>query len=394
MPVSVPNQDPNARAATAAQLKYGASQDAVNRAIAALAGTRAADEASINQYGTGGRQAINQTFDQLLQNLTTNRQLTQSGLATQVDQVGQGYREANQIADAARQQAIDRLGKMYGNNNAYAAVQLGDVASPIERLAAQVIGENAQSDATATGNLRTWAAQQDAFARMAESGAERDRSNRLSGFESELLRALSGAKYQATEKEFDLQGNLLDLISERGSYQNDKASEYADQLFGQMIQAGQLNLAEAEAASAAAARSSANSLDREKFEWSKSQAGQEQDNEDYWRALEFDLKSRGLSNEEARDMRDYLYQENQNAMDRKWQTAQYLSAASNAAIEGGGDATSATDAAMAQLRALGILPKERVQVKTPGMSAGIQGSTSTAKPKSNSRPGFFSGILG
>lgn len=332
MPITVNAGDPNARAANATQLKYGAQQSQIERALAALAGTRAADEAALNQYGTGGRNAINQTFEQLFGNLETNRQLVGAQLGIQADAVGAGYREANQIAEAARAQAADRLNKLFGNNKAYGAVAgaLGEAMSPIEQLAAQVVGENARSDATFTGNLRNFAAQQDALMRAGISGAQRDKSNRLAGFESELLRAVAAAKAAATEEEFNLHGNLLDTITERGSYQNEAAMQFFDQLFGQQLQAAQFNLSEQEAASQAAHRAA--SLEQSAREmalreraqgFEESQAGKD----DIWKALEYDLRREGMSMEEARDARNFLQEQDRMQRGEKLTAMEFLNSA-------------------------------------------------------------------
>ena len=159
MAIEVFGGDPNARAKVAADVKYGAQQSAVERAIAALAGQRQADEAGINKYGELGRTAIGQTFDQLVGNLETNRQMVNRDLGIQVDSVGQGFRDANSIAEAARQRALDNLAKTYGGNQAYSTTDIAKYQDPIETLAAQVMGENARNDATYTGNLKNWAAQ-------------------------------------------------------------------------------------------------------------------------------------------------------------------------------------------------------------------------------------------
>jgi hypothetical protein len=387
MPITVSAQDPAARAATAAELKYGAQQSAIQRAIESLAGTRAADEAAINQYGTGGRNAINQTFDQLFGNLETNRQLTQDNLGKQVQSIGSGYREANQIAELARAQAADRLNKTFGNNRAYSAGSLADAMSPIEQLAAQVIGENANSDATWTGNLKNWAAQQDAFSQMGIAGAQRDKSNRLSGFESELLRALAAAKNQASEQEFDLQGNLLDTISERGSFQVDKTGEYLDQLFGQNLAAAQFNLSEQEAAAQAADRAAARALQERAQSFEESQVGRD----DIWKQLGYDLDVRRQDASEQDQLRDWLAGQQQMSSAEKQYVANYLQEAYNAGLGEEGDPTlgaAARQRAYDELYNLGVgnLSKYGTTAAKPSLNVGVGGSavaqaSSTPKKK-------------
>ena len=277
MPITVPNSDPVARAQQSAQVKYGGQEDSIKRAIASLAVTRAADQAAINQYGDSGRGAINATFDDLLSNLDVNRSRAAADLNTQANLVGQGYREANQVAEAARQQGAANLAGVAGSSNTFSADQLAAARSPLEALAARIIGDNAQNDATTTGNLRTWAAQHDALRGAGMDDARRDKSNRLSGFEGELLSSIAKSKNDATNQEYDFQSALLDLLNERGAYTADQANSLADLLFNQQLQAAQYNLSEQEAASMAAARNAA------------SKAG---NNDDYWKQKNYELALR------------------------------------------------------------------------------------------------------
>lgn len=323
MPVSITPGDPNARAQNAAQLRYGGQEDAIKRAIQSLAVTRAADEAAINTYGAGGRGAINTTFDELAGNLGINREQTKRDLGTQANIVGQGYRDANSIAEAARQQAVANLQGLAGSNSAFQSANLAEAASPIEALAARIIGQNAMSDATTTGNLQTWAGQQDALLGAGMAGAERDRSNRLSGFESELLAALAQAKNNASKSEYDYNARLLDLINERGAFTADAAANFADTAFGQQLQAAQLNLQEQEAAAQAASRAAQLALASDENNWKRGLAEREaskQDTSEYWRQLDYGLKKDALAQESSR----YLDQQRQQELENQTRIAAML----------------------------------------------------------------------
>lgn len=327
--------DPNARAKVAADVKYGAQEAAVQRAIAALAGSRQADEASINTYGTAGRSAINDTFDQLAGNLGTNRDVVNRDLGIQVDSVGQGYRDANSVAEAARQRALDNLDQTYGNNSAYQTVNKGKFADPIESLAAQVIGENAHSDATYTGNLKNWAAQQDALMQSGIAGAGRDRSNRLAGFEGELLNSIAQSKNQRSQQEYDYNAKLSDILGERGSFESSAAADYLDQLFGQQVTAANYNLNEsnsiadqsykqaslAQQASELAAKVDMARADGARADRTAARADQSQNNDDYWRQLEYNLKLKGVDQETAQ----WLAQQGQQDFTNKMGIGDFLS---------------------------------------------------------------------
>lgn len=328
MPLEVTGGNPDARAKVAADLKYGGQQSVIERAIAALAGQQQANEAGINTYGQQGRAAIGQTFDQLVNNLETNRALVNRDLGIQTENIGSGFRDANAIAEAARTRALDNLDQLYGGNRAYSTTDIAKYRDPIESLAAQVIGENAQADATFTGNLKNFAAQQDAIMRSGVGGAQRDRSNRLAGFENELLRAIAESKNQFSQREFDLNSELANLLNERGSFQALTAADYIDQLFNQTLQAEQFNLSERAQASedayrrAQIAESQAERSQRAALARAEAQRADRADNnQDYWRQLEYELKLKGLDNETAR----WLVEQEQQDFANKMGISEFLS---------------------------------------------------------------------
>lgn len=343
MPISVSTGDPNARAANAAQLRYGGQEDAIARAVASLNVSRQADQAALDQYGVGGRGAINATFDDLASNLGINRAQTAQDLGTQANLVGQGYRDAQAIAEAARAQGAANLQSLFNSNVSYQGGSLAEAQSPIESLAAKIIGSQAQNDATVTGNLRNWAAQQDALLGAGISGAQRDRSNRLSGFESELLRALAESRNAATNEEYDLQAQLLDLLNERGAFTADAAANFADTAFGQQLQAAQYNLSEQAQMAEAAARAASMSQAATESDWRRALAEREQSfqetqasKEDPWKALQYDLAKRGV----ALDERSFLSSEENRRNETAMALTEFLA---NSGVIGGDDQQSILD---------------------------------------------------
>lgn len=253
MPISAPSFDPNARAKTAADVKYGAAEAQINRSIESARMQEAAQRAALDQYGAAGRQVIGDTYNQLYGNLEENRADTERQLGTQVQSVGQGYRDAASLADQARADSAQRLARLAGTIGLSNA-GLADVSTGIEQLAARILGNSAQDDATRSGNLRTWAAQQDAFLRQGQAQAQREGAERKGSFEDELIQALAKLQADARNQEYGLQGSLLDLLNERGAFQTSAADQYVNELFGQQLQAAQYNLGEQDAISQAAAR--------------------------------------------------------------------------------------------------------------------------------------------
>lgn len=246
MPVSAPQYDPNQRAQQAAQVKYGAAEAQINRAIEQGRLQEAAQKAALDQYGAGGRQVIGQTYDQLFGNLAANRTDSANQLGTQVNLVGQGYRDAGALAEQARSDSAARLARLAGTIHLSGEGQAA-ASSGMEQLASRILANNAQDDATRSGNLRTWAAQQDAFLGQGQAQAQREGAERKSSFENELVRALSELQADARNFEYGQQGSLLDLLNERGAFTVSAANDYNDQLYNQMLQAAQFNLGESEA---------------------------------------------------------------------------------------------------------------------------------------------------
>lgn len=269
MPVTPPSYDPNARAKTAADVKYGAAEAQLNRSIESARMQEAAQKAALDQYGAAGRQVIGETYGDLYGNLAENRRDTNAQLGTQVGLVGQGYRDAGALGNQARADSAQRLATLAGTLGLSGQAQ-SEVNTGIEQLAAQILSNSAQDDATRSGNLRTWAAQQDAFLGQGEAQAQREGAERKGSFEDELVRALAGMQADFRQREFDQQGSLLDLLNERGSFQTSAADQYSDNLFSQGLQAFQANLSEQEAQAQAAARQAAQALAERQFAASQS----------------------------------------------------------------------------------------------------------------------------
>lgn len=273
MPISAPQYDPNARAHQQAQIKYGAAEAQLNRAMESARMMEAAQRAALDQYGAAGRGVIGETYGQLHGNLEANRADTANQLGTQVDLVGQGYRDAAALGDQARADSAGRLAQLAGSLRLGGEAQ-ADVNTGIEQLAARQLAASAQDDATRSGNLQTWSAQQDAFLRQGMAQAQREEAGAKSSFENELVRALAEMQAAAREQEYGLQGSLLDLFNEKGSFTVEQANALVDQLFGQQLQAANYNLSEQEAISAAAARAAQQALQARQMELSEREFSQ------------------------------------------------------------------------------------------------------------------------
>lgn len=222
-----------------ADLRYGGQQSAIQRRIDALRADTAGNVAALEGYGTTGRNEIGEAYNILDQMLGANRAQSQKDLGTQVDLVGRGYREANDITNLAKDQARSYLGSMAERLGVQGA--LPDASSDLENSVAQIVGRNAQNDATTTGNLRTWASQNDQILGRGQALGGQMRASSLSNFETELLDALAGARLEGTKGENQLQGNLLDILNERGAFLTSESARLAQEEWERALQQAQLN---------------------------------------------------------------------------------------------------------------------------------------------------------
>jgi len=203
-------------------LKYDPQQAAAQRAIQAIQGQTQANETGLNQYGVQGRQAIGSAYDTLGGLLGANRQQSSADLAQQAALVGRGYDEANAYQNQVADQGRQRLSSMAGALGAGAAGNL-QVQTGLESTLANILGQNGQARANATGNLNTWAGQWDQILGNGINNAEQGRAYDLSDFETQLLQLLGNNKVAGLEGENVQYGKLSDIL---GARQNDLIASY------------------------------------------------------------------------------------------------------------------------------------------------------------------------
>lgn len=203
-------------------LKYDPQQAAAQRAIQAIQGQTAANEAGLNQYGDKGRATIGSVYDTLGSLLTGNRAQSKTDLSNQAALVGQGYDQANayqnQVADAGRQRLSGMAGALGAGNAGNLQVQTG-----LESALANILGQNGQARAAATGNLNTWGGQWDQILGNGINIGEQTRAKTAGDFETELLGLLGQNKVTGLEGENAQYGKLSDILGQR---QNDLVATY------------------------------------------------------------------------------------------------------------------------------------------------------------------------
>jgi hypothetical protein len=205
-------------------LKYDPQEAALNRQIQNIGSQTAANEAGINQYGTGGRTGINDVYNTLNSLLTANRAQSASDLAQTSQNIGAGYDAGiaytNAVANASRNR-LSQLAQQVGGPTA-AASELG-VMSPFETTVNQILGAQNLAKSNAVGNTQNWAGKWDQILGQGINIGEQTRADRLARFETELMRMLGENKLAGLQGQNQLYGKLSDIL---GMRQNDLISSY------------------------------------------------------------------------------------------------------------------------------------------------------------------------
>ena len=213
------------QAQAAADLRYNGQQSAIQRRLEALRASVEAGRTSINEMGTAGRQQIGEVYDILGSKLGQNRADAMAGLNLQADRIGQGYQDAAEMATAARDDATAYLSNLVGKIGLEDQAGLNQAAqSGVVNTTADILGRNAQAEAGATGDLRTWAGKHDAILGQGQDIGEATRARSLSSFESDLLAALSNLELEGQKGANELDARLIDILNEKGNF---LSTEYA-----------------------------------------------------------------------------------------------------------------------------------------------------------------------
>ena len=227
-----------AQAQNLASLRYDPQRDAINRRIAQIQESTRLRNESTQNYGNLARGYVGQTYDTLDQGLAANKGQAMQALDTQAQSIGQGYRDANQVGQALRDQArtyMQGLGQQTGYEQ-QAAYQQGT----LEKLVADLGAANAQRDATVTGNLKNWAGQMGSVYDQQIGTGKMMRADSLSGLEREIVAALGQNNLAGIEQETDMGDELLRILGEQGSYLGEQINEMGAREWEQAFKEAQL----------------------------------------------------------------------------------------------------------------------------------------------------------
>lgn len=368
-----------------ADLKYGASLDALKRRIASGEQAMLANETALQGYGNTGRGIIGQVYDVLDKSLAENRTNTGQQLQASAQNVGQGYRDAQNVLDAQRNLARDYASQAGVADNQQAAY--AEQQAKLENVFADLIGRNAQNDATWTGNLKNWAGMMDSIFSKGQDIGRQQRADAGSRFETALLDLLGENRLNAQREATDISGQIAQIMGERGSFLVSEGDRLAQQAWERAIQEAQM------AQQAAIAQAE---MDLRSRAMAQESAARSDDSR--WKQMEFDQRNRAF--EQGVRESDRNYQRGIIESDRDFGLRQTAAGQTNnddyfKAISILSDpAASATLSPAARIRLEDIagINTTRTQARDSGKgAAGVLGSVFApggVKPASN-KPGFF-----
>jgi len=228
-----------------ADARFNPQQAAIDARIKLINDTTNVRNNSMNVFGEQGRANIGGAYDTLQGLLGANKQNAMGALTTAGNQVGQGYRDAQQIGTSLRDTSRNTMAELARSMNA------GNYAMPVigglESEANQLIANNANRDATVTGNLRNWAAQSGDIYSQQEGTGHMMRADALSRLESDLLRAIQENNLSGAEQTSDMNDRLAEMLGERGAYLAEQVNQLSAQEFEQAFKQAQLDQQAAEA---------------------------------------------------------------------------------------------------------------------------------------------------
>lgn len=209
-------------------LKYDPQQAAIANRLQMIGATTQGNIDAINNvYAPKGQQYIGGVYDTLDSQLAANKANAMQQLDIAGNQIGQGYRDAVTLNNAARDESRQYLSNLASGMG---AEQYGaGVSSALEQLVNTLNDRNRTSDATVTGNLRNWSAQQGSIYDQQTGMGKQMRAQSLSDFQNEILKAISQAQLQGSQQETTWDQQLAQILGERGSFLAETAQQLGQQ---------------------------------------------------------------------------------------------------------------------------------------------------------------------
>lgn len=263
-----------AQAKAAGDARFAGEERAILTAQQLAAIRAQAEQAALNQWGTTGREAIDQSFDALLADMARNRELAMGIITDQTNRVSQGYEDAARQNDLVRQESRNYLQSLMENYGLGQTVP--DIQSSMENLTNQLIERNVRYGQDARTALGNWGARHDVLYGDAQTNAQGARAFQQSAFQSQLGNLLAQAQAAQREREIEFASALQGLAAQRGGFEVEYAQGLADRESDRNLRLAEMqmraNLEQAQLDAAASRfnaeqsyRNQDNAWDREKF---------------------------------------------------------------------------------------------------------------------------------
>lgn len=246
---------------------YDPQEDALKQYYDRLNMMLGRDITTQENYGREGDQRLNDIYNQLNGQLQSGLANTGALYANAQQQVSQGYDQARQATDAATGDVRDRLVETMQRLGLEQAAPdpLNSLESGLELARVQ----NANSKASAVGNLQALGGNMQAIAQQAVSDAAREGAAKRGDLVTSIQNAISDAQANYGMQQSDVLQQLNTLLQQRPRelqdvFQKNKAAtaegkrQAALDQFAQMIQMGTLNLQQQELG-----------LKSDQFDWQK-----------------------------------------------------------------------------------------------------------------------------
>lgn len=202
-------------------VKYDPQQQAAQRQLDLATKNTASNEASLNQYGTQGRDIIGQSFGNLYNWLDYGKATQQQDLGQAVGASNQAYTNAISDIQGYQSKSRDYLNQM--------AAQLGQAGAglrsntELEGLVNTQLGQALAAKTNYGTSLSDWMTKMGTIADMGISSAHQNQATQTSAFEAELMKALGENKLAGTTQETDMMNKISEIM---GIRQSDLISMY------------------------------------------------------------------------------------------------------------------------------------------------------------------------
>lgn len=208
--------DPWGNAQAQVAVKYDPQMNNLQRQVDSLKAATEASKVGIQAFGDTGRTNTNAVYDTLNQLLSGNRTTSAGELSQTQQQIGANYDAGMQYQNAISNASRDRISALAREMGGGAAGELAATA-PLEQTANQISGWQNSSKMNAMSNMANYASKWDQILGQGVNMGEQSRTQSLSEFENQLLKAMGETEVTGLEGQNQLFGKMADLMGVKSS---------------------------------------------------------------------------------------------------------------------------------------------------------------------------------